>query len=295
MTFSFDPDEFAPLEDDSSYEKIYDEPDTQPMGVADVAQSVLEELDNVPDEDDFGIEDLTEVTKRLDVASYYRTLLDSRIFNDPSQAALIVESRIRKFVRSELDILLGIKPQQVAAPPQSTFSSEEVEALKAIASRLLGGGRGNLGPPQQPRGPVVNRVDPPKSRRTPTLAGPSSQPKANLPRRKEKATPKKKPQPKKPQQPNPARDPNKAYRTNETNNKGEQIIRKGHKKYVERVADNGKKYLADITPQLTSPARIPMPSKAAFESAMQAEAQNQIAFLSKQPIQTQLAVQLVQQ
>lgn len=79
---------------------------------------------------------LDDVEQRLDVAKYYRTLLSGTLFSgEQSGAATVVTQRVRRFVREELRTLLGLaspKPDLAAV-----FSTEQVEALRAVADRLL--------------------------------------------------------------------------------------------------------------------------------------------------------------
>src|ERR1022692_3692867 len=51
---------------------------------------------------------MNDVDMRLEVASYYRELLKAPMFNEATEASLIVEKQIRDFVRNQLGILFGI-------------------------------------------------------------------------------------------------------------------------------------------------------------------------------------------
>jgi hypothetical protein len=81
------------------------------------------------------IEDqMSEVEKRLEMAQYYRLVLNDTIFNDPPNVEVAdrVESEIRDFVRSRMSLLVGVgeekKPEAL-----SPFSDAEVLALRTIA------------------------------------------------------------------------------------------------------------------------------------------------------------------
>ena len=95
---------------------------------------------------------MSEVEKRLEMAQYYRLVLNDTIFNDPPnpEVADRVENEIREFVRSRMALLVGVgsEPKKVAETV-SSFSEEEtlalrtlaqaevVSALKALAAKVL--------------------------------------------------------------------------------------------------------------------------------------------------------------
>lgn len=108
--------------DESDLNAIVDEPQQQ-----EVAQAVQEQAN-------FDTQ-MSEVERRLELAQYYRLLLNDSLFNNRSEAAATVEAEVRDFVRSRLEILLGVKKEQVKAV--SDFNDDEIQALKAVASRLL--------------------------------------------------------------------------------------------------------------------------------------------------------------
>lgn len=75
---------------------------------------------------------MSEVELRLKKASYYRTLLDDRLFTgDDDQIALDIEKEVRQFARMRLGVLLNLSAETTAA---SLFSTQEVEALKGLAA-----------------------------------------------------------------------------------------------------------------------------------------------------------------
>jgi ribosomal protein S8E len=81
---------------------------------------------------------LSEVEKRLELASYYRLLLEDSIFDNQSESAQKVNAEIRDFVRGRLEVLVGLR-QEVTAPVvvESPFTPEEITALKAVADKVL--------------------------------------------------------------------------------------------------------------------------------------------------------------
>lgn len=80
---------------------------------------------------------MNEVDRRLEVASYYRELLRSPLFDNESPAAEIVQNEMRTFATGRLEVLLAIKQERFTPPPESQFSPDEVQALKAILRELI--------------------------------------------------------------------------------------------------------------------------------------------------------------
>ena len=79
---------------------------------------------------------MTEVERRLEMAYYYRLLLNDSLFVDAnSEIAQVVESEIRQFVQERLEILLGIRVVQPKAVEQ--FDRAEALVLKTLAKKLL--------------------------------------------------------------------------------------------------------------------------------------------------------------
>lgn len=76
-----------------------------------------------------------EVEKRLEIASYYRLLLEDNLFTDASEAATKVNAEVRDFVRRRLEVLMGIRADKKEVEAQ--FSKEEVVALKAVAAKVM--------------------------------------------------------------------------------------------------------------------------------------------------------------
>lgn len=100
-----------------------------------------------------------EVDKRLEVASYYREVLNGDLFANGSEAARIVMYEIRAFVRSRLGVLLSIQDNGQPVPGQLSdeevqsvklwagLSQEQFTALKLLAEKLVAATGGNS-PPQ---------------------------------------------------------------------------------------------------------------------------------------------------
>jgi hypothetical protein len=135
---------------------------------------------------------MDEVEARLEVASYYRILLQNPMFDNGTKAANLVEYEVRGFIRERLGVLLSIGS---APKKETTFSDEQVEvlrtlgdltpnhvtALKMIASKVLG----DSGPvreapvhrpAQAPVAPTLRQAPTPAPRRSPPAPAPASTP-----------------------------------------------------------------------------------------------------------------------
>ena len=81
-----------------------------------------------------------EAVKRIEQANLYLALLNHPLFSANSarpEIITVVEAEIKEFILSRLETLLGTRPTASSViPTASPFSSEQTEALKAIADRL---------------------------------------------------------------------------------------------------------------------------------------------------------------
>ena len=78
---------------------------------------------------------LADVDLRLDTADYYRAIINHDFFESDSRAAQVVLQEVRAFIKERLEILLGIRGSFEQEP---LFTQEEVQALKVVASKVLG-------------------------------------------------------------------------------------------------------------------------------------------------------------
>ena len=105
-------------------------------------EEVVEEVNDpqaqvLPQEPDFEPdleEQMSEVEARLEMAQYYRLLLQDSIFEDPPspEVASRVEEEIRGFIRSRMQVLVGVG-EPPASKAQKIFTDAEVQALRTIA------------------------------------------------------------------------------------------------------------------------------------------------------------------
>ena len=87
-----------------------------------------------PQEEDYQAV-VTNVDRRLRIAQYFRLVLDSTLFEDGTTESRIVQNRIRKFVRDEIEVLFGMRA--AAAIAASPFTQDEIDALKALAAATI--------------------------------------------------------------------------------------------------------------------------------------------------------------
>ena len=121
---------------------------TQPQDqqVDDVVDEALGEGQSYDDQQ--GSEVLAEAIERIEQAKLYESLIKHDFFAQGSARQEIqdrVTREIRGFILERLEILLGIKAPASRQPQQavvsSPFDSEEVDALKMLAGRMIEKGR----------------------------------------------------------------------------------------------------------------------------------------------------------
>src|SRR5271167_227185 len=104
-------------------------------------------LDLHPDGDD-EYEDTADLmvnaNLRLEQGRLYQMILANDIFGETDadpKAIRNVQREIRKYVRERMEIMLGIRLEQVSQVPivSSPFNDLEVTALKMLASKVTGG------------------------------------------------------------------------------------------------------------------------------------------------------------
>lgn len=105
--------------------------------MSDIAGDVVDSIDAQRQDEERFDEQMDEADKRLEVASYYRILLRGALFDDESEAALSVQREVRGFIKTRLEVLLGMRTEKAAVPTKQPFTEEQLEALKALANRVL--------------------------------------------------------------------------------------------------------------------------------------------------------------
>lgn len=146
----------------------------------------LEESEHDEEDDDTGFEE--EVENRLAIANCFRSLLENDLFASSDKITRFVERKVRRFVRTELEILLGMRQREEPKSHVSQFTDEEVAALKTLAAKVLSRSNGGGAPVVQP---VVLQAPP--SPATLTVNKKNVAPKSVVPKKTETktATPKK--------------------------------------------------------------------------------------------------------
>lgn len=79
-------------------------------------------------------EQMSEVEARLEMAQYYRLVLNETLFEDAPNPAVAerVEEEIRGFIKTRMQVLVGVG-EQAPAKAQRIFSDAEIQALRTIA------------------------------------------------------------------------------------------------------------------------------------------------------------------
>ncbi len=131
MAFNFSGDESDSMDGFDMGEVPADPPASDDVS-EETIQSKLEPLQEV--EEDYE-QVLSQVDRRMRVAYFYRSILDSILFSEETSEARIVQSKIRKFCNDELEVIFGMRSAK-AAPTVEQFSVEEVEILKNLAAQV---------------------------------------------------------------------------------------------------------------------------------------------------------------
>lgn len=113
------------------------------------AEAVLEGVENSHEEsqrqEQEVMETLSEAVRRIEEANLWKTLLTLDVFQSGSARPEIVESankKLRAFARQNLEACVGINqkevtPQRVVQEIKLPFDSEEMQALKILAAKVL--------------------------------------------------------------------------------------------------------------------------------------------------------------
>ncbi len=124
---------------DTGVDELEDETPPQRVNRQSAADSMLDQFSDESEEqveDEEPTEYMGEVDDRLEIATYYRSLLRNPLFNENTRAAKIVEREHRAFIRERLEILLSIREASTVQPAVSPFTSEEVEGLKILIGQM---------------------------------------------------------------------------------------------------------------------------------------------------------------
>lgn len=114
VDFDFDEEDVA----DVVEEVTSQQPQGAPMGYS----VVVDEFE----------EQMSEVEARLEVAQYYRLILNDNLFEDAPNPAVAerVEEEIRTFIRGRMQALMGVAAEEKQT---KVFSDAEVQALRTLA------------------------------------------------------------------------------------------------------------------------------------------------------------------
>ncbi len=225
------------------------------------------------------------IQERLDLASAYNALLKRGVFSDGTPATDKVEKEVQGFVRERLEVLMGVRQEQSAAPV-SVFSDEEVAALKAFAARLKG-------PPAAPAPAPAPVSTPPRPTVKPVVAAPK--PAVKPPAPKPPAPSIKTPKPRVARKPKEAAPPpvsnvsmsldkTKKYPTPRSKEEAalvpdQEVFKVGPRYYMWRTNEVGTRYRVNVTPQAgqtkANDLYTAMPTGELFSALSAAQAEGQ--------------------
>lgn len=99
---------------------------------------VIEEVDSpqsqiMPEQEPDVEEQMSEVEAKLEIAQYYRLILNETLFDDAPnpEVAERVEQEIRGFIRGRMGVLMGVQAPEAKAV--KLFTDAEVQALRTLA------------------------------------------------------------------------------------------------------------------------------------------------------------------
>ena len=152
--FDFDSDELEGLDETEVEEQKSEDkqailtkfPPPKPRVQQTISESAVDHVvEDVlsPEQQADGIDLDQDIHHRLEVASYYRLLFKARLFeDDDSIAAIKVQQEVMRFAEERLKALVGMGGSanigNTQQPVKSPFSPQQVEALKALADKVLG-------------------------------------------------------------------------------------------------------------------------------------------------------------
>jgi hypothetical protein len=283
--------------DESEFSSQSDEP-SEGAGV-DAVMASLEADEEEPQAED---PELNDVDVRLETADYYRAILKHQFFDVQGPAAEIVDREIRTFIRERLEVLLGLRAAKVEGPGSLPFDEDQVEALTALANKVLGrpallsgeptvkkmaapGAKPEIKPAAKPK-PQVKKIPVP-------APAPSSKPKVKQPPPQREAAPaQKQPVANSPQKQAPATmvEPGVEGGITQT-----YISREGQRVTLvegEIIEENGRRYQVvangvgtlfrkDITGQVVPPNRIPPMSPQQMSVMSQQLAEQQLGMMDE--------------
>lgn len=136
---------------------------------------------------------MSEVEVRLEEANCYKALLQNSLFEEPGPIAQKVESKVRDFIRKELKILLGLEHPNatVETIANSVFNSKEIEALKALAAKVLERENKTTNIPSVNQTPVSNVSNVPEVKKATIAAVEQPKPASNQIQQSKKGRPRK--------------------------------------------------------------------------------------------------------
>jgi hypothetical protein len=218
---------------------------------------------NDDDDDDDLEEQMDDVELRIEVASCYRQLLKSALFEDATDASRIVEKRLRAFAKADMRRMLGMynasPPQK--APVEPIFAPEVVEVLKRVAAGIMSKAGATRMEADAERPPALAQI---KATDAPTIAK-TQAPKVSTVAPLHSEAPRKKQQSRKQAAASPPPQKDGIIGTTATERPGEQVIvkRKGGRVVREYVRNGhvvASQNVTEVRNSVSTP-KTPMPTQ----------------------------------
>jgi hypothetical protein len=218
--------------------------------------------------------DMNEIEKRLQMASTYRKLLDSK-FLDSGEVGELIEAELKEFIHGKLETILGVRPAENQA---AYFSGMEVVALKALARKVMSREEETEETPK-----VVAPVKPEPVVEVKPVAKVATKPVKKTVRTKTTREVKTSPKTEAvaaqtqniPQASPAAPVANQSLPPN--------VVVENGRTY-EIVDIGGQPFAKDITKQVKSNNAVPTPSKAQYEAMMYTQAMNELSLKNSDPL-----------
>jgi hypothetical protein len=155
------------------------------------AQAVVDEAYSTETPSSHDGESIREkAVRQMEQANLYKLLLDNNIFQPNSAREDIqdlVEAEIKMFVEGRLAELLGLKTNE-KAPVSEAFSDIEINALKAIAAKVVSKMPDGVKPTPNTPAPALNAVSAAVRPQSSPALNPVSAPKKTVPKKVAPAT-----------------------------------------------------------------------------------------------------------
>lgn len=124
-------------------------------------EDAMEMVESVQEADEQAEASLSEAVKRIEEANLFKLLIKQPVFAEGSaspEILLSVNAKIKQFAVNELNTLLGISKPEPKEQVSKIFDTEEVQALKLLAAKVLKRDPLEALSKAEPRVPTMNSI-----------------------------------------------------------------------------------------------------------------------------------------